>query len=198
MNLSVQDDRNERMAQQKWMTRFARENRADRTLAELALWPELRGRALGYRFRREDPIGLYIADFSCRFKRLIVETDGGTHDDPQKDRRRDRWFHDNGWFVLRFDDSDVLDDLDQVVETIALALEDPAAAIDPLNIGDLSNWPTERLAGDGVEFLAEGVCADGAEPDVDDEAILDQHGDGLSRDTVEVPDALVVSPQEVV
>ena len=78
------------MAQQKWMTRFARENRADRTLAELVLWTELRGKALGYRFRREDPIGRYIADFSCRFKRLIVETYGGTHDDAQKDRRRDR------------------------------------------------------------------------------------------------------------
>jgi hypothetical protein len=73
---------------------------------------------------------------------LIVETDGGTHDDAQKDRRRDRWFDDNGWFVLRFDDSDVLDDLDQVVEAIALALENPTAVIDPLNIGDLSNWPS--------------------------------------------------------
>ena len=117
------------------MTRFARGRRADPTLAELVLWSELRGKALGYRFRREDPIGPYIADFSCRFKRLVVETDGSTHIDPTKDRERDRWFLDHGWFVLRFDDDDVLNDLDQVVEIIARALEDPASVVDPLNIG---------------------------------------------------------------
>jgi len=65
------------------MTRFARENRGDPTLAEVALWRELRGSQLGVRFRREDPIGPYIADFSCRARRLDVETDGGTHIEPE-------------------------------------------------------------------------------------------------------------------
>ena len=124
------------MAQDKWMTRFARQHRAEPTVAELVLWTELRSSALGYRFRREDPIGPYIADFSCRFKRLDVETDGSTHDNPGKDRMRDRWFLEHGWFVLRFDDYDVLDDLAWTVERIAQALEDPAGVVDPLNLYD--------------------------------------------------------------
>ncbi|MCL1587195.1 MAG: DUF559 domain-containing protein [Actinomycetia bacterium] len=122
------------MAQEKWMTRFARQRRTDRTAAEIVLWQELRGSGMGYRFRREDPIGPYIADFSCRFKRLIVECDGASHTDPEKDAERDRWFHEHGWFVLRFDDFDVLDDLEWVLETIATALEDPSQVLDPLNL----------------------------------------------------------------
>jgi len=102
----------------------------------MVLWQELRGSALGYRFRREDPIGPYIADFCCRFKRLVVECDGGTHTDPAKDRRRDRWFHEHGWFVLRFDDHDVLDHIEYVLDTIAQALEDPTKVPDPLNLNN--------------------------------------------------------------
>ncbi len=118
------------------MTRFARENRDNPTLAERALWQELRGRQLGVRFRRQDPIGPYIADFSCRTHRLIVETDGETHEDPDKDRVRDRWFHSHGWFVLRFDDNDVLNNIDETVDLIILALADPASVVNPWNLPD--------------------------------------------------------------
>ena len=122
------------MAQEKWMTRFARQRRSGPTIAEMVLWQELRRSALGYRFRREDPIGPYIADFSCRFKWLIVECDGASHTDPEKDAKRDRWFHEHGWFVLRFDDVEVLDHLEWVLDTIVLALEDPSQVLDPLNL----------------------------------------------------------------
>ena len=90
---------------------------------------------MGVRFRRQEPIGPYIADFACLSARLIVEVDGDTHTDAQRkrDRTRDLWFHRNGWFVLRFWDDYVLDQTDDALNLIALALEDPASVPDPLN-----------------------------------------------------------------
>ncbi|MFV2000975.1 MAG: endonuclease domain-containing protein [Acidimicrobiia bacterium] len=116
--------------------RFARHNRADPTVAERLLWQELRGSQLGVRFRREDPIGPYIADFSCRARRLDVETDGGTHIDPEKDRKRDRWFHAHGWSVLRFDDEDVTNHMEETIDLITQALNDYGSVVNPWNIPD--------------------------------------------------------------
>lgn len=87
-------------------------------------------------FRRQDPIGPHIADFSCRSHRLIVETDGESHTDPERDRVRDSWFHAHGWFVLRFDDTDVLGHIDETVTLIIEALHDPESVINPLNLPD--------------------------------------------------------------
>ncbi len=116
--------------------RFAQANRKDPTLAEVALWQELKGLALGVRFRRQDPIGPYIADFSCRLHRLIIETDGESHVDPESDRIRDAWFGANGWFVLRFDDNDVLVHIDETIALIIDALDDPRSVVNPLNLPD--------------------------------------------------------------
>jgi len=121
-------------SQPRWATRFARANRRDPTLAELALWRELKGSALGVRFRRQDPIGPYIADFSCRARRLIVETDGESHTDAHHDRVRDTWFCAHGWFVLRFDDNDVLDHIDETISLIIETLDDPDSIENPLNL----------------------------------------------------------------
>jgi BirA family biotin operon repressor/biotin-[acetyl-CoA-carboxylase] ligase len=123
-------------AQPHWKTRLARINRRDATNAEFLLWQELRGSALGVRFRRQDPVGPYIADFSCRSHRLIIETDGNSHIDPIPDRERDSWFNDHGWFVIRFDDNDVLDELDQTIDLIIQALEDPTTITNPLKLPD--------------------------------------------------------------
>ena len=123
-------------SQPRWKIRYARANRKNPTLAEVALWQELKGLALGVRFRREDPIGPYIADFSCRSHRLIIETDGESHTDPERDRTRDAWFHTQGWFVLRFDDNDVLDHIDETITLIIQALRDPGSIVNPLNLPD--------------------------------------------------------------
>lgn len=103
-------------------------------MAEEWLWRALCGSQLGVRFRRQDPIGPYIADFSCRERRLIVETDGETHQDPGKDRVRDRWFRDHGWFVLRFYDTDVLNHMGETIDLIDQALNDPDSVINPWNL----------------------------------------------------------------
>lgn len=115
------------------LIRFARVNRNDPGLAELRLWRELKGRALGVRFRRQDPIGPYIADFSCRQLRIVIEVDDASHD-TASDAVRDRWFHRNGWFVLRIVDYEVLESLDEVIELIEQAILDPSSIEDPLHL----------------------------------------------------------------
>jgi very-short-patch-repair endonuclease len=111
------------------------------------LWWRLRGGQLGVRFRREDPIGDYIADFSCRARRLVIEADGGTHTEPDRDCARDSWFLAQGWTVLRFGDDEITDQLDDVIEMIYMALDDPRAAMDLLNDGN----PHRRCSPSGCQ-----------------------------------------------
>ncbi|WP_080921495.1 endonuclease domain-containing protein [Manganibacter manganicus] len=99
--------------------RFARSMRREATEAENRLWHELRGRRLDrIKFRRQVPIGNYIADFACLNSRLIVEIDGSQHADSQGDQKRDAELKRRGFRVLRFWNDDVLRDLDSVCDTI--------------------------------------------------------------------------------
>src|SRR5436305_6655133 len=103
----------------------ARRLRREDTDAERRLWSALRDRRLsGYRFRRQFPIGRYIADFACTRHRLIVEADGGQHDESETDRRRTVWLEARGWRVLRFWNNDVLTNTEGVVETILRELRE--------------------------------------------------------------------------
>ena len=125
------------MAYRKRRTlRFARRMRSDPTVAEDRLWYHLRRGQAGVHFRRQEPIGPFIADFACLTARLIIEVDGDTHTDSQRirDRQRDDWFHENGWFVLRFWDDYVLSQMDDTLGLIDLALRDRTAVPDPLNL----------------------------------------------------------------
>ena len=72
----------------------------------------------GLKFRRQVPIGPFIADFFCPAMRLVVEVDGATHTDPMSDGARDRWMHAQGSVVLRFWGDDVADNLDGVLAQI--------------------------------------------------------------------------------
>jgi very-short-patch-repair endonuclease len=84
----------------------------------------LRARAIeDCKFVRQEPIGSYIVDFVRRQRRLVVEVDGGQHADNARDVSRDKWLADHGYRVLRFWNSDVLDNMDGVLETIANALQ---------------------------------------------------------------------------
>ena len=93
------------------------------TDAERALWRLLRDRRLaGWRFRRQQPIDHYIADFVCFEARLIIEVDGGQHSESDIDKVRDAHLQSQGFRILRFWNNDVLANGDGVYRTIMTAL----------------------------------------------------------------------------
>jgi len=98
---------------------FARNNRQSLTDGERLLWYHLRHEGLGVRFRRQHPIGPYIADFASIGARLVVEVDGSQHRSSIYDRDRDCFMQSNGWTVLRFWSWEVVGNLEGVMATIA-------------------------------------------------------------------------------
>ena len=100
-------------------TARARSLRADETDAEKALWRLLRDRRLqSTKWRRQVPIGPYIADFVCFEHRLIVECDGSQHAESLRDARRDEWLREQGFDVARFWNQEILRERDNVLNTI--------------------------------------------------------------------------------
>jgi very-short-patch-repair endonuclease len=92
------------------------------SLPEVLLWVQLRRGQAGARFRRQHPLGPFVLDFYCSEAKLAVEVDGIGHsmgDRPQRDARRDGWLKGRGIRVARFPATEVLDNLDGVVRTIA-------------------------------------------------------------------------------
>ncbi|WP_416236138.1 endonuclease domain-containing protein [Pseudomonas citronellolis] len=105
-------------------TEFARELRRRQTDAERLLWSRLRDRRLlGWKFRRQVPLGPYVVDFYCHERQLVVELDGGQHLGNAADVDRDAWLRGQGLRVLRFWNHDVLVRTEGVLEAILLALE---------------------------------------------------------------------------
>jgi len=101
----------------------ARELRRDMTLAERRLWNILKLRQLdGFRFRRQFPIGPYIADFTCLEARLVVEVDGGQHMEAADDGIRDAFLRREGFQVLRFWNNEVMANLEGVRALVAQGL----------------------------------------------------------------------------
>ena len=103
--------------------------RREMTAAERKLWSVLRDRQLECaKFRRQQPIGPFIADFVCQERRLIIEADGGQHAESAQDARRTAFLESKGYRVLRFWNNDVLSNLDGVAQVIAAALSTPHPA----------------------------------------------------------------------
>lgn len=94
------------------------------TDAEQKLWSVLRDAQLnGFRFRRQEPIRPYVADFVCRRAMLIIEIDGWQHGlTPERDQQRTRSLEARGFTVLRFWNNEVLENVDGVVAAILAAL----------------------------------------------------------------------------
>lgn len=96
--------------------------RKNLTDAERRIWLFLKNRNLeGHKFRRQVPLGNYIADFCCMEKKLVIELDGGQHNfdsNIKRDKIRDKFLEDNGYKVLRFWNNEVLSNTEGVLETI--------------------------------------------------------------------------------
>jgi very-short-patch-repair endonuclease len=110
-----------RVPKSKLAIERARELRKTLTLPERALWRLLRDRRrANLKFRRQQPIGNYIADFFCESANLIVELDGASHDGPAGyDRSRQGWFKSRGLHVLRISNDDVMRDPEAVIIGVA-------------------------------------------------------------------------------
>jgi primosomal protein N' (replication factor Y) len=108
------------------------------TEAATRLWARLRDRRLaGWHFRRQHPIPPYVADFACVEARLIVEVDGGQHQESARDKMRDEYLTTREWRMLRFWNNDVLANTEGVLQQILAALA-PTPAL-------------PRFAGEGVQ-----------------------------------------------
>ena len=106
---------------------ISRKLRRDQTDAERALWAKIRSKQLnGAKFRRQQIIGPYIVDFVNFDSSLIVEVDGGQHGRDKmrnKDEERTKWLQQRGYYVIRFWDNEVLQNIDGVLEKILQALK---------------------------------------------------------------------------
>ncbi|HJQ61386.1 MAG TPA: endonuclease domain-containing protein [Burkholderiales bacterium] len=133
------------------------------TDAELRLWHLLRNRNLkGFKFRRQHPIGTYIADFVCLEQQLVIELDGSQHAErTQYDSRRTEVLEAAGFRVIRFWDNDVLTHMESVMQSIYSALSvSPHPSPLPTDVGRGS---TKRSPAD----IAQGGSEE--RPDTEDE-----------------------------
>ena len=118
----------------------ARYLRKHSTEAEYRLWFALRAlKPLGFHFRRQAPIGNYIADFVCHRSKIVIEIDGSQHGEPEnvnRDEKRTAYLNSRGYRVLRFWNCDVMQGKEEVVAAVLRSLEAPPASV-PMHAGDL-------------------------------------------------------------
>ncbi|HTB52249.1 MAG TPA: endonuclease domain-containing protein [Ferruginibacter sp.] len=91
------------------------------TEAEKILWNYLRGRFEGFKFRRQHPLGIYIADFYCHKAKLVIELDGTIHDIEtikENDKVRQRIIEEDGLKVIRFSNEQVFNEIQKVLKEI--------------------------------------------------------------------------------
>lgn len=101
----------------------ARNLRHNQTDAEQVMWHHLKARRfMNLKFRRQHPVGPFIADFACLEARLIVEIDGGQHSENARDASRNAYMNKEGFEVVRFWNNDVLQNIDGVLSALSLTL----------------------------------------------------------------------------
>jgi len=104
----------------------AKRLRANTTPHERILWRALKELPIeGSHFRRQAPIGPYVVDFFCPATRLVIELDGGHHNEDEaakRDGARQSWLENEGYRVVRFWNSEIASDLTAVLERIYVEL----------------------------------------------------------------------------
>jgi very-short-patch-repair endonuclease len=111
----------------------ARDLRRRMTSAEIILWSRIRPREWPeFRFRRQHPIGPYIADFACPLSRTVIEVNGATHGSDTEcayDHRRDAYMRARGWRVVRISNDDVYKHLHEMLDLIWRVTPPPSRRI---------------------------------------------------------------------
>jgi very-short-patch-repair endonuclease len=98
--------------------------RRNQSSVERLLWSKLRNRQLlGFKFRRQYGIGPFCVDCCCPAARLVIEEDGDSHflneETKAKDRDRQKFIEDLGFAVIRFNNREIVENIEGVLETIA-------------------------------------------------------------------------------
>ena len=104
----------------------SRDLRHPLTPSEAKVWNAVRSRQLGFKIRRQQPIGRFILDFYCAEAKLAIEIDGDIHTDPGQavyDAARTQWLEERGYAVIRFEAQQVDNDLLSVLEATRRACE---------------------------------------------------------------------------
>jgi very-short-patch-repair endonuclease len=100
--------------------KYAKALRRRMTDAETILWSSIRRSAVnGMHFRRQHPIGPYVADFACALARVVIEVDGATHssnEEQEYDRRRDSYMQSRGWRIIRVTNTEIYKSLNDVLD----------------------------------------------------------------------------------
>jgi len=99
----------------------AKELRANETVSEKILWEYLKQKPMGYKFRRQHPIQLYVVDFYCHALKIVIEVDGTINDKieiKENDIERQKYLEDNGLKFLRFTNMEIETDLEDVKQKI--------------------------------------------------------------------------------
>jgi len=140
------------------MNKRARTLRQNASNAEDRLWYHLRNRQLcGYKYRRQHPVGLYIVDFVCIDRKLIIEADGSQHLLQQAyDKTRTRFLESRGYTVIRFWNDDILCRTDGVLEEILRHFEktpEPATS---------KNYPPAASSASPASIHCSSTCSSSA------------------------------------
>ncbi len=99
----------------------AKKLRKNMTHAENILWGYLQAKPKGYKFRRQHPLGIYIADFYCHKLKLVIEVDGSIHnneDVKKNDAIRQKLIEEDGLTVIRFTNVQILNGIENVLKAI--------------------------------------------------------------------------------
>jgi very-short-patch-repair endonuclease len=137
---------------------LAKVMRQDMTNAEVILWSRLRrGQVHGLKFRRQHPIGPFIADFACWEARLMVEVDGPSHvgDEAKiKDEKRTAFLHQQGWDVIRVWNNDIYNNLSGVMDAISIRVwENSQNILASINTPSVATRHLPRKTGEEKEIL---------------------------------------------
>ena len=103
-----------------YVIKLAKKMRKDMTASEKRLWLKLRNKQVGgLRFRRQHPVGRYIADFYCHELKLVIELDGTIHDERKEyDENRNKFLKAGKFTILRFNNDEINDSIDDVLNKI--------------------------------------------------------------------------------
>ncbi|MHB8174305.1 MAG: endonuclease domain-containing protein [Nitrospirota bacterium] len=106
------------------LSQAAKELRHNLTEEEKILWERLRNRQLnGYKFRRQESVGRFVADFICYERKILIEVDGSQHMEQKvRDKERGLWFKNQGYEILRFWNYEVREDIEIVLGKIRQSL----------------------------------------------------------------------------